>query len=182
FAPGWAMIPLFAGVIALAAPVFGPSLSENDYLALVALSFGCFLAAGGFFFLGRKWMSAAAFPFAFLIFMVPMPDGAADFLETASKLASTEVANWFFSMSGTPFFRDGLRFQLPNILIEVRQECSGIRSSWVLFITSLLAANLFLKSTWHRTILVCFVIPLGIVRNGFRIFVIGMLCVYVSPN
>src|SRR5438552_7089465 len=82
FAPGWAMIPLFAGVIALAAPVFGPSLSENDYLALVALSFVCFLAAGGFFFLGRKWMSAAAFPFAFLIFMVPMPDGAADFLET----------------------------------------------------------------------------------------------------
>ena len=59
FAPGWAMIPLFAGVIALAAPVFGPSLSENDYLALVALSFVCFLAAGGFFFLGRKWMSAA---------------------------------------------------------------------------------------------------------------------------
>jgi exosortase C (VPDSG-CTERM-specific) len=127
-------------------------------------------------------MRTAAFPFAFLIFMVPMPDGMADALETASKVASAEVASWFFSISGTPFLRDGPRFQLPDILIEVAQECSGIRSSWVLFITSVLAANMFLKSSWRRAILVCFVIPLGIIRNGFRVFVIGMLCVHVGPN
>ena len=30
--------------------------------------------------------------------------------------------------------------------------------------------------------LVAFVIPLGILRNGFRVFVIGMLCVYVGPH
>ena len=180
----WTIFPLLIGAAALvvALTLSTTSLSLNDYLALMMLSFVCFFAAGGFLFLGRKWMKAATFPFAFLIFMVPMPDGMADALETASKLASTEAANWFFSISGTPFLRQGPQFQLTNILIEVRQECSGIRSSWVLFITSLLAANLFLKSTWRRTILVCFVIPLGIVRNGFRIFVIGMLCVYVSPN
>ena len=127
-------------------------------------------------------MRAAAFPFVFLIFMVPMPDKIADALETASKLASTEVANCFFSIAGMPFVREGTRFQLPNILIEVGQQCSGIRSSWVLFITSLLVANLFLKNTGRRIILLCLVIPLGIVRNGFRVFVIGALCVYVGPN
>jgi exosortase C (VPDSG-CTERM-specific) len=185
FSPGWAMIPLVAGVIALAAAwtpgVFRGPLSQNDYLALMALSFVGFLAAGGFFFLGRKWMTAAAFPFAFLIFMVPMPDAMADTLETASKLASTEAASLFFDISGTPVLREGTIFQLPNIVIQVGQECSGIRSSWVLVMTSLLAANLFLKSRWRRTILVCFVIPLGIVRNGFRVFVIGMLCVQIGP-
>jgi exosortase C (VPDSG-CTERM-specific) len=185
FSPGWAMIPLVAGVIALAAgwlpSVFGGPLSHNDDLALMALSFVCFVGAGGFFFLGRKWMAATAFPFAFLIFMVPMPDAMADALETASKLASTEAASLFFDISGTPVLRQGTIFQLPNIVIQVGQECSGIRSSWVLVITSLLAANLFLKSTWRRAILVCFVIPLGIVRNGFRVFVIGMLCVHIGP-
>ena len=35
-------------------------------LVLMALSFVCLFAAGGFFFLGRRWMAAAAFPFAFL--------------------------------------------------------------------------------------------------------------------
>ena len=156
--------------------------SDNDRLALLTLSFLCFLAAGGFFFLGRGWMRAAAFPLAYLIFMVPMPDAMADALETASKYASAEVANLFFHLSGTPFLRAGLIFQLPNITIEVAQECSGIRSSWVLLMTSILAANLFLKTRWRRFALVAFVIPLAILRNGFRILVIGLLCVNVGPQ
>ena len=127
-------------------------------------------------------MRSAAFPLAYLIFMVPMPDAMADALETASKYASAEVANLFFHLSGTPFLRAGLIFQLPNITIEVAQECSGIRSSWVLLMTSILAANLFLKTPWRRFALVAFVIPLAILRNGFRILVIGLLCVNVGPQ
>jgi exosortase C (VPDSG-CTERM-specific) len=160
----------------------GRALADNYYLVLLTLSFLCCLAAGGFFFFGRDWMRAAAFPLAYLIFMVPMPDAMADALETASKYASAEAANLFFHLSGTPFLRAGLIFQLPNITIEVAQECSGIRSSWVLFITSVLAANLFLKSSWRRLVLVALVIPLAILRNGFRIFVIGLLCVNAGPQ
>jgi exosortase C (VPDSG-CTERM-specific) len=186
FSPGWAMIPLVAGVIALAAAripgVSGQPMSQNDYFTLMALSFVSFLAAGGFFFLGRKWMAAVAFPFAFLLFMVPLPDRAIDFLETASKLASAEAANMFFNLTGTPTLRNGIFFELPNITLQVAQECSGIRSSWVLLITSLLAANLFLRTPWRRTALVAAVIPLGVLRNGFRILVIGLLCVNFGPE
>jgi exosortase C (VPDSG-CTERM-specific) len=160
----------------------GRALADNYYLVLLTLSFLCCLAAGGFFFLGRDWMRAAAFPLAYLIFMVPMPDAMADALETASKYASAEVANVLFHLSGTPFLRAGNVFQLPNITIEVAQECSGIRSSWVLLMTSILAANLFLKTSWRRIVLVAFVIPLAILRNGFRILVIGLLCVNVGPQ
>jgi len=160
----------------------GRAPADNDRLTLLTLSFLCCLAAGGFFFLGRGWMRAAAFPLAYLIFMVPMPDAMADALETASKYASAEVANLLFHFSGTPFLRAGAFFQLPNITIEVAQACSGIRSSWVLFMTSILAANLFLKTRWRRFALVAFVIPLAILRNGFRILVIGLLCVNVGPQ
>jgi exosortase C (VPDSG-CTERM-specific) len=160
----------------------GRAPAGNARIILLTLSFLCCLAAGGFFFLGRDWMRAAAFPLAYLIFMVPMPDAVADALETASKYASAEVANILFHLSGTPILRAGLVFQLPNITIEVAQECSGIRSSWVLFMTSILAANLFLKTSWRRTVLVAFVIPLAILRNGFRILVIGMLCVNAGPQ
>jgi exosortase C (VPDSG-CTERM-specific) len=160
----------------------GRAPANNDYLTLLTLSFLCCLAAGGFFFLGRRWMRAAAFPLVYLIFMVPMPDAMANGLETASKYASAEVANLLFHLSGTPFLRAGLLFQLPNITIEVAQECSGIRSSFVLFMTSILAANLFLKTPWRRFLLVAFVIPLAILRNGFRILVIGLLCVNVGPQ
>lgn len=160
----------------------GRSPAKADYLALETLSFLSCLAAGGFFFFGRDWMRAAAFPLAYLIFMVPMPDAMADTLETASKYASAEVANVLFHLTGTPFLRAGRIFQLPNITIEVAQECSGIHSSWVLFLTSILGANLFLKTPWRRFVLVALIIPLAILRNGFRILVIGLLCVNIGPQ
>src|SRR5438309_5548680 len=119
----WAMIPLLAGIIALTTALKlhrpGNSLSDHDYLALMALSFVGFLAAGGFFFLGRKWMTAAAFPFAFLIFFVPMPDAMADTLETASALADADAASLFFDLTGTPTLRAATVFQLPDLVIEV---------------------------------------------------------------
>jgi exosortase C (VPDSG-CTERM-specific) len=185
-APGWALFPAALGLVNLALAwrsglLKGP-ISYNDHLSLLALAFVCFIGAGAFLFLGSKWMRAAAFPIAFLIFFVPLPDAAADYLENASKLASTEAANALFALTGTPVLREGTVFQLPGIVVEVAKECSGIRSSLVLFITSLLASYLFLRSPWRRAALVAAVIPLGIIRNGFRILTIALLCVHFGPH
>jgi exosortase C (VPDSG-CTERM-specific) len=166
----------------LAAYLWRGTLSTNDHLGVMAFAYVCLLAAGGFFFLGQRWMAAAAFPIAFLLFLVPLPDAAVHALERASMVASAEAAALYFSIAGTPLVREGTRFELPNITLLVAQECSGIRSSWVLFITSILASNLFLNSPWRRVLLVAFVIPLGILRNGFRVFVLGMLCVHIGPH
>jgi exosortase C (VPDSG-CTERM-specific) len=170
--------------IATLTPAIGwpANLSNNDELSLMALAFLSFAVAGGFLFLGSKWMAANAFPVAFSIFMVPLPDAAVNWLEKASMLASAEAAARYFSLTGTPVVREGTVFELPGIVIQVAQECSGIRSSLVLFISSLLASHLFLRTRWRRIALVAFVIPLGILRNGFRILVIGLLCVHVGPH
>ena len=173
------------GGIAIAALAAGigwrGSLSINDGLALMALSFMSFVAAGGFLFLGSKWMAAAAFPVAFLVFMVPLPDAAVNWLKSASALASASAAQLLFSIAGVPVSQDGVVLSIPGMTLEVAKECSGIRSSWVLFISSLLTSHLFLRTRWRRIVLVAFVIPLGILRNGFRILVIGLLGVYVGP-
>jgi exosortase C (VPDSG-CTERM-specific) len=157
-------------------------LSVNDGLTLMTLAYLSIVAAGGFLLLGSKWMAAAAFPVAFLIFMVPLPDAAVKWLEAALVLASADVSALLFRIGGTPLLRDGTTFQLPGIVLKVAEECSGIHSTWVLFITSLVASDLFLKSPWRRIVLVAFVIPLGIIRNGFRILVIGLLCVHIGPH
>jgi exosortase C (VPDSG-CTERM-specific) len=171
------------GIAALAAGIeWRGSLSTNDVLALMALAFVSFVAAGGFLFLGSKWMAASAFPVAFLIFMVPLPDPAVDWLERTSMLASTEAAALFFNVADTAMVRHHTVFELPGIVLQVAQECSGIRSSWILFITSLLASHLFLKTRWRRAFLVALVVPLGVLRNGFRILVIGLLCVHAGPE
>jgi exosortase C (VPDSG-CTERM-specific) len=183
---GLAMFPLFGGLVTLVLVigfrVTDRPLSQNDFLALMALSFVCFLASAGFLFLGRQWMAAVAFPFTFLIFLIPLPDGVADWLETASRLASAEAANMFFSISGEPVLRQGTVFQLPGIVLEVAQECSGFRSSWVLFIVSVLASYLCLRTPWKRFLFVACVVPLGVLRNGFRVLVIGLLCIHLGPQ
>ena len=175
---GWAVFPFLCGLALVAS-----NLAQKAFEpAVIALAFICFVLAGGFFFLGKDWMKAAMFPLAFLLFMVPLPDSVANSLENASKLASAECANFFLHLTGTPVLRDGPIFQLPNITIEVAQECSGIRSSWVLLIASTLASYLFLKRNSNRLILILTSIPLGFLRNGFRIAVIGLLCVNLGPH
>jgi len=179
---GYALLSAAAGIGALLASQYFIDLGQNDYVTLIALSFFCFVIAGIFLFLGNKWARSAMFPLFFLAFMIPLPEAAVDLLENASKEASAEVANWLFLISGTPFLRNGTLFQLPGITITVAKECSGIRSSLVLVITSLLAANMFLHTTWRRALLVCAVIPLGLLRNGFRVLVISLLCVHIGPD
>ena len=179
---GYALLSAAAGTGALFASVHFTELGQNDYMTLLALSFVCFVVAGTFLILGSKWARSAMFPLFFLAFMIPLPEAAVDFLENASKEASAEVANWLFLISGTPALRMGTVFQLPGISIMVAKECSGIRSSLVLVITSLLAANMFLRTTWRRALLVAAVIPLGLLRNVFRILVISLLCVHIGPE
>jgi exosortase C (VPDSG-CTERM-specific) len=171
------------GISALAAgAAWRGSLSLNDGLALMALAYVSLVAAGGFLFLGSRWMAAAAFPAAFLIFLAPLPDVAVKWLEEASTAASAEAAALYFNITGTPVVHHDTVFELPGIVLQVARECSGIHSSWVLFIASLLASHLFLRTWWRRIVLVVFIIPLGILRNGFRILVIGLLCVHIGPQ
>jgi exosortase C (VPDSG-CTERM-specific) len=157
-------------------------LNPADYFALIAFSLICFVIGGGFLFLGGKWMAAAAFPIAFLLFMIPLPDRALNWIEISLQAASAEAADLLFSISGMPVSRDGLFFELPGFSMKVAQECSGVQASWVLFVSAVLASYLFLKSPWRRIVLVLVIVPLGILRNGFRIVVIGLLCVRVGPH
>jgi exosortase C (VPDSG-CTERM-specific) len=179
---GFALVLAAGGAGAFLASLHFSELGQNDYMTLIALSFVCFVIAGTFLFLGSKCARSAMFPLFFLAFMIPLPEAAIDLLENASTVASAEVANWLFLISGTPVLREGTLFQLPGITITVAKECSGIRSTLVLIITSLLAANMFLQTTWRRALLVVAVIPLGLLRNGLRILVISLLCVHIGPE
>jgi len=154
----------------------------EDYLAAMTLGFVALLWSGCFMCFGAAMLLRLAFPLAFLFFMAPFPASVGHAFESFLQHGSATVAYAFFKLSGMPVFRDGTAFQLPGFSLEVAPECSGIHSSLVLFITSLLAGQLLLRSNWSRAAIVIAIIPLGLLRNGFRIFVLGQLCVRVDPN
>lgn len=154
----------------------------GHHLPVAVLAFVLFLTGLGCQFLGGATMRATAFSFGLLVFMIPLPDFLVNAIEAALQHGSAEVADWMFTLAGTPLLRGGMNFQLPGMSIQVAPECSGIHSTLVLFITSLVAGRMILRSPWKRAVLALVVIPLALLRNGFRVFVIGELCVHVGPQ
>ncbi len=175
-------IPPVLAAALLPAALLGLSFTRSDLgvgeiLSLRILAFWMLLLISTFATLGVAYFRSVVFLLCFLLFAVPLPPSIIEPLETASKIASTEVYSWMMDLTQSTYLRNGFVFALPGLSIEVAQECSGIRSSLVLFIVSVLASNLFLTTTWRRILFCLFVIPLGVFRNGFRIFTLSFLSV-----
>lgn len=153
-----------------------------DALALSIYSFVFLLGAAATHFLGRSSLRTLGFPIGFLLFMAPFPAAVEHGLETLLQHGSSWVAHRFFDVAQMPVFRDGTFFQLPGFSMQVAPECSGIRSTLALFLTSLVAGQMFLRSPLKRTTLALVVLPIALLRNGFRVFVIGELCVQIGPH
>jgi exosortase C (VPDSG-CTERM-specific) len=177
---------LGAGVVAAAlfvvAVAGGFQLAPQNFIALGMLALVLLMAGTWAVPMTSAQLRTAAFPLVFLLFTVPFPSAVEHGLEAFLQRGSAPPAHWFFQLAGTTVYRQDLVFQLPNITLQVAPECSGIRSTVVLFITSLLAGHLFLRSPTKRVILTAFVLPLALIRNGFRIFTIGELCVHLGPH
>lgn len=184
--PVAAILTSAAGLCALAFYWFSfrhsSSFNPNDYLSLTIFAFVCFVFAVYLFLLGKNVFSTAGFPIAFLLFMVPFPLAVTDWIEAFFQHASADAAYAMLEMANATVFRNGLSFRLPGITLAVAPECSGIRSTLVLLITSIIAGQMFLRSPWKKAFLTLFVIPLAIIRNGFRIFVIAELCTHIGPE
>ena len=134
-------------------------------------------------FLGTQTLRKYLFPLGLLVLLIPLPVFARTWMESSLHTSGRHSPQP--RCSGSPArsrLLHGPHLELPGISLQVAPECSGIHSSMVLLITSLIAGYLFLRSNWKRSALALAVIPLGILRNGFRVFTIGELCVHLGPQ
>ncbi len=171
-----------AGLLYLAGRVQVFPWNQNDQAALLTLA-GILFFTGGFIAqFGWEALRKNAFPFLFLVFMIPIPESVLHKIIYALQVWSTEVSEVLFALSGVPYNREGFVFQLPRITIEVAEVCSGIRSSLALFITSILAGHFFLDRFWKKTALAIFVFPVTVLKNGIRIVTLSLLGAYVDER
>jgi exosortase len=176
-------LPIGIGLLFL---VFGgvseAQLIHQNHLTLIAVSMVLIWIGGFAFCYGTRSLRAASFPILFLFFMVPIPGVLLDKIILFLQTGSAEVAYGFLQATGVPVTRDGFVFHLVTSDIEVAKECSGIRSSLSLVITGALAANFFLRTGWARSLLVVSLVPIAILKNGFRIASLSILGVYVDKR
>jgi exosortase len=174
---------ILPGVVSLGAGQFNLlSLRSTNQVVLVV--FGMVLIWMGMFavFFGTRAFRIATFPLLFLLFTIPIPEPALSNFIVFLQKGSADLAEMFFGLARVPYFRQGFIFELPKVTIRVAEECSGIRSTLALLITTVLASHLFLRSNWKRLLLVLLVVPVAIFKNGLRIATLSILAIYVNPG
>jgi len=122
------------------------------------------------------------FPLCFLFWLVPIPAPLLEKIVAIWQHGSAISASLLFSALGIPNTQGGVMLSIPGLNLEVAQECSSLRSSLMLIVTSMVLAQLFLRSFWRKTVVVLAAIPLSIAKNGVRIFTISMLGTRVDPG
>jgi exosortase len=131
---------------------------------------------------GWAWVGRMAFAVGFLVFTIPMPEPLVNAIEVGLQHSTAWLVEMALRALDVTYSRDARAFWLPGLRFQVAQECSGIRSTLVLFITSLVGGKLLLAGGKARGVLALAVIPLGIARNAFRICVLALLTIHVDPR
>lgn len=156
---------IFSYLVGVAA---GELFTERISLLLVVL--GVMLVKHG----GRR-MKVMAYPFALLLFMVPLPYVLYYRLTFPLQLASSKLAAGALSLLGVPLVRTGNILRLEDYSLEVVTACSGLRSIMAL------AALAFFIGDWlglgrtRRAALLFLSIPVAIGVNSLRLVVTAVI-------
>lgn len=147
-----------------------------EVLALVLWWIGSFLLC-----FGKLVSRKCLFPLVFLLWLIPMPHVVVDGMVAVLQHGTASLTHAMLASVGIPVTQHGEILSLPGLTIEVAAECSSIRSSLLLVMSSMVMAYLLLRSSWGRATVMLLAGPLAIVKNGLRVFTLSVLTVYVNP-
>jgi len=177
----WALTPALAMGTAGALLEIGSQISTSHHLGVSIAAMVLFWQAAFVLCLGTQAFRAGRFPMFFLFLLVPPAPSLVNAMVSVLQRGSAEVAYRLLQIAAIPVGRDGLVLFLPGLNIEVAAECSSIRSSALLFVTSLVITHTFLRCTWKKMLVGILVLPIAMLKNGIRIFALSALAVYADP-
>ncbi len=168
-------ILLIAAVCLMFMARLSPALAPDEkltagMLALVTWWIGAFILC-----FGIVVARVLLFPLVFLYWLTPFPNFLLHDVIAWLQQGSAVAANLLFELAGVPVVQDGVRLSIPGLTVEVATECSSIRSSIMLLVTTMVLAQLILRSPWRKLVAITIAVPLSVAKNGLRIFTIAML-------
>jgi exosortase len=172
---GAAVIAILSRILAM--KMTADMLLAMEMLALITWWIGSFVLC-----FGTKVSRFLVFPLCFLYWMVPVPAIALNEIVSYLQEGSAVASKTLFALAGVPVLQKGLQLTIPGLTVEIAKECSSIRSSLFLLVTTMVLAHLFLSSPWRKTLVIAIAVPLSVAKNGLRIFTIAMLGMRVDPG
>ncbi|MFZ0277100.1 MAG: exosortase/archaeosortase family protein [Candidatus Sulfotelmatobacter sp.] len=158
------------------------ALSPDERLSASMLALVVWWIAAFILCFGLRASRRALFPLCFLFWMVPFPEFVLNPVVNLLQQGSAAAAHLLFAAAGVPVEQHGVFVHTPGLTVEVARECSSIRSSSMLIVTTMVLAQLLLRSPWRKALIILLAIPLSVAKNGLRIFTIAMLTTRVDPS
>jgi EpsI family protein len=130
---------------------------------------------------GGGGLRAVAFPLAFLLFALPVPQRAQDGLQRRLQEGTTTCAAAVLPRLGVPVERSGFVLRLPSGELGVVEACSGVRSVTAIVAVAALVAHVR-GFGWVRGVLfVLLSLPVIALANAVRVVLSGLLQEYLGP-
>ncbi len=172
----WGAIILGASLLAYIAS-YGGGLAFPARVAMVTSLFGLV-----WFCLGSRFVRILAFPIAFLLFMIPVPDSLMSLVTLPLQLMATRISADLIGNCSIPVYREGNMLYFVGTQLEVAEACSGIRSIMSLTMLSLVFCYLSRERWWKKAFLVAAAIPIAILANIVRVTGTGILANYYGDK
>jgi exosortase len=172
YAGGAAAAGLASAALVLLLYLGGRSM-EIDFLG--PLSLVLMIGAQTLYFGGWGVLREAAFPYAFLFFMVPWPDLLVEFVSFPMQLMSAKYATMAIGLMGIPVSRSGVDINLAHYSFTVAVPCSGMKTLVALMALAALMAYLARGPVGRRVILFALGVPIALAANIGRITLILLI-------
>lgn len=150
----------------------------NAIQVLEQLSFVSAIAGIVLFVFGRAYLVLAAPAIGYLLFMVPVWDAFTEPLHWPFQMNSAKLGVSMMQAIGVPAYREGTVIALPNLVIEVARECSGVNYLVAVLALALPLSFLRLEQHWRRVVLVGSALVIAALANSLRVALIGTLAYY----
>jgi exosortase len=165
-------------VFALAMLVIG-SLGGEPFVARLSLPLVLFGAV--WFLMGGPVTRQAWVPIAYLAFMIPLPYLTLRALTYQSRLFDAGITAQALGWLGIPVLRDGVMLHLPNMTLEVADDCSSVPAIAALLALGAAYAQMQSRPTWVRALLTISAAPLGLLSNIIRLILTSVSAYYFGP-
>jgi exosortase len=165
-------------VLAIAMLVVG-SRGGEPFVARLSLPLALFGIV--LFFMGRRVAAYAWVAVAYLAFMVPLPYVTLKALTYQSRLFDAGITATIIGWLGVPVLRSGVMLHLPNMTLEVADDCSSVPAIAALLALGAAYAQIQARPAWVRVALTLSAAPLGLFSNIVRLILTTLGAYYLGP-
>ena len=169
-------IPLLAVAVVLLATgtLGGEPFIARLFLPLALLGIVLFLV-------GPRVARQVWIGIVYLVFMIPLPYLTLNAITYQSRLFDAAVTGAILPWLGVPVLRDGVMLHLPNMSLEVADDCSSIPAIAALLALGAAYAQISPRPAWMRVTLTLSAAPLGLASNIARIVLTAFSAYHLGP-